>query len=114
MNEFEYIENCLKIGGTATWHKGVLTYVLPRASQELEMMSLDALDVLKDFWVSSSPDKHIFSIDPQAVGFLKVSDHCKVYGITRQRIHVSKNKYDWVSESPNKNFIRGRSVHSND
>lgn len=50
--------------------------------------------------------KYIFRIDPTNVGFKLVSQFCKENKVTRQAIHKQKEKFEWISITPYKNFIR--------
>ena len=52
---------------------------------------------------------HYFEIRPESVGYLLVSEYCKKHGISKQAIHQSKDKYDWIRASKNKQYIRLKS-----
>lgn len=47
---------------------------------------------------------HYFEIKP--LGYELVSDYCKENKISRQAVHKSKEKYDWITISAGKNLIK--------
>lgn len=49
---------------------------------------------------------HEYRILPELIGYEKVSDYCRNEGISRQYINQIKDRFDVVSVSKNKNYIR--------
>jgi len=47
-----------------------------------------------------------FEINPKSYGYSLVSAYCNDNNISRQAIHKSKDKYDWIKVSHGKQFIK--------
>lgn len=74
------------------------------------------IEKLKDkpFWsnwvsserVSNGVVSHTFLLDPRKEGFMKVSDFCRKYNTTKQKVYALPGKYEWVNESQNIRYIK--------
>lgn len=47
-----------------------------------------------------------FCINPYNIGYITVSEHCKEYNVSRQYVHKTKDKFDWIVISQNKRLLR--------
>lgn len=58
------------------------------------------------WWKIERGGHYYFEIDFTQMGFKLVAEMAKETGVTRQYIHKTKDKYDWVIISPSKRLIR--------
>jgi hypothetical protein len=56
---------------------------------------------------------HYFEISLYSLGFRSINDIAKDLGITRQGIHKTPHRYEWITVSKKKQFIRPLNIESN-
>lgn len=55
---------------------------------------------------------HYFEIRLYSLGFRSINDVAKELGITRQGIHKTPHRYEWITVSKKKQFIRPINIES--
>ncbi len=51
-----------------------------------------------------------YQIPANALGYKLVSEYCKENEVSRQSVHKSPNKFDWIKISPNKQLIKRKKI----
>jgi len=93
--------------GTKTWLKKPyrLVYTLKPTGDHDQMLADELFEKYRPF-VEYKEGVYTFTFQPEAFGYMKVSDFCKVHGLTRQWVYQNPDKYEWLTASRNIRFVK--------
>lgn len=59
------------------------------------------------WWQKTERGGHYyFIIDFSQIGFVSISEYCKLHNVSRQNVWQQKQKFDWINISKSKNLVR--------
>lgn len=116
----DYVYDLWAYGGKYKWKEWDYDLMLQRDVLKFELHTgglsynediIDALlsnDMFKTmFYHKWQRDGHYyFELCPESLHYFKVSEYCKANRISRQAVHKTKDKFDWIIASKNNRFIR--------
>ena len=99
--------------GNLKWMKNPyrLIYTLKPTGDHDQLLADDLFETLRPF-AEYKEGVYTFTLQPEAFGYMKISDFCKVHGITRQWFHDKVKRalpalaYDTIRVSRNVSFVK--------